>query len=199
MKIKGVDFPEPLLNALRDGRLVVFAGAGVSMGPPAGLPSFRKLAERVTEGISESITESEAVDQFLGRLEGYKGKESYQLATKLLHSSNPAPSPVYRNLLHLFHTTCPDRIITTDFECLLGQEAGAEGAPKAKSTPLQCPDLWLGSCFQGTVHKSNITWNKADRSKDMESAPWSGGLSSYHLNDRHMIWAKKRSAREAVG
>ena len=76
MRIQGVDFPEPLLNALRDGRLVVFAGAGVSMGPPAGLPSFRKLAERVAEGISESITESEAVDQFLGRLEGYKGKET---------------------------------------------------------------------------------------------------------------------------
>ena len=31
MRIGGVDFPEPLLNALRDGRLVVFAG--VSMGP----------------------------------------------------------------------------------------------------------------------------------------------------------------------
>ena len=38
MKIAGVDFPEPLLAALRDGRLVVFAGAGVSMGLPAGLP-----------------------------------------------------------------------------------------------------------------------------------------------------------------
>ena len=52
MKIKGVDFPEPLLNALRDRRLVVFAGVGVSMGPPAGLPSFCKLAERVAEGTS---------------------------------------------------------------------------------------------------------------------------------------------------
>ncbi len=31
MRIGSVDFPEPLLNALRDGRLVVFAG--VSMGP----------------------------------------------------------------------------------------------------------------------------------------------------------------------
>ena len=47
MKIGGVDFPEPVLNALRDGRLVVFAGAGVSMGPPARLPSLCKLAERL--------------------------------------------------------------------------------------------------------------------------------------------------------
>lgn len=47
MRIGGVDFPEPLLNALRDGQLVVFAGAGVSMGAPARLPSFRKLAEHL--------------------------------------------------------------------------------------------------------------------------------------------------------
>ena len=32
MNIKGVDFPPALLNALRDGQLAVFAGAGVSMG-----------------------------------------------------------------------------------------------------------------------------------------------------------------------
>ena len=31
MRIGGVDFPEPLLNALRDRWLVVFAGAGVSI------------------------------------------------------------------------------------------------------------------------------------------------------------------------
>ena len=45
MKIGGVDFPESLLNALRDGRLVVFAGAGVSMGETARLLSLCKLAE----------------------------------------------------------------------------------------------------------------------------------------------------------
>ena len=33
MRIVGVGLPEPLLNALRQGRLVVFGGVGVSMGP----------------------------------------------------------------------------------------------------------------------------------------------------------------------
>ncbi len=97
MKIKGVDFPAGLLNALRGERLVVFAGAGVSMGPPARLPSFRKLAERVTDGTGQSrarkdhgkVVESETEDQFLGRLEDCKDKESHQLATKLLHFNNP--------------------------------------------------------------------------------------------------------------
>ena len=47
MNIKGVVFPSALLDALRDGRLVVFAGAGVSMGASARLPSLCKLAERL--------------------------------------------------------------------------------------------------------------------------------------------------------
>ena len=90
MRIKGVDFPVRLLNALRDERLVVFAGAG--------LPSFCKLAERVADVTDQSrarkdygkVVESETDDQFLGgRLEDCKGKESHQLATKLLHFNNP--------------------------------------------------------------------------------------------------------------
>ena len=124
MKIKGVDFPEPLLNALRDGRLVVFAGAGVSMGPPAGLPDFRRLAEQVAEGtVQPSKTKSETDDQFLGRPQGWKGQESHH---KLPCSNSPAPAPVYRGLLQLFPATNPGRIITTRFHCLLERETGAE-------------------------------------------------------------------------
>ena len=48
MRMAGTEYPEPLLDALRDGRLVIFAGAGVSMGPPANLPGFRELARQVT-------------------------------------------------------------------------------------------------------------------------------------------------------
>ena len=102
MKIKDVIFPEPLLNALRDRWLVVFAGVGVSMGPPAGLPSFCKLAERVTEGTSQSIAGSETDDQFLGRPQGCKGEGSHH---KLPCSNNPAPSQFYRGSLQFFHAT----------------------------------------------------------------------------------------------
>ena len=123
MRIQGVDFPEPLLNALRDGRLVVFAGAGVSMGLPAELPSFRKLAERVAGRTGQSIAESETEDQFLGRPQAWKGKESHH---KLLCSNNPAPAPVYRGLLQLFPATDPGRIVATRFHGLLARKAGAE-------------------------------------------------------------------------
>ena len=79
MRIGGVDFPEPLLNALRDSRLVVFAGAGVSMGPPANLPGFRELALQVAEGTSLSIGEFEPEDRFLVRVRE-TGLDVHQIA-----------------------------------------------------------------------------------------------------------------------
>lgn len=68
MKIGGLDFPRPILNALRDDKLVVFAGAGVSMGKPASLPSFTKLAMAIAQGTGEELKENEPEDRFLGRL-----------------------------------------------------------------------------------------------------------------------------------
>ena len=41
MKLGAIDFDDRILDALRDDKLVVFAGAGVSMGPPSNLPNFK--------------------------------------------------------------------------------------------------------------------------------------------------------------
>ena len=40
---QAVNLPDALLDAQRDGKLVVFAGAGVSMGAPANFPNFAEL------------------------------------------------------------------------------------------------------------------------------------------------------------
>ena len=69
MKFADIDFPAPLLDALADGTLVVFAGAGVSCGPPAGLPSFSDLAQEIACGTGESPNQDEPEDRFLGRLQ----------------------------------------------------------------------------------------------------------------------------------
>ena len=42
-KLGTIEFDDCILDALRDDRLVVFAGAGVSMGPPSNLASFWEL------------------------------------------------------------------------------------------------------------------------------------------------------------
>ena len=62
---KEVDLPEPLINAQREKKLVIFAGAGVSMGEPSNLPDFKRLAIEVAKGIFKP-EKDEPIDRFLG-------------------------------------------------------------------------------------------------------------------------------------
>ncbi|MYI88480.1 MAG: DUF4020 domain-containing protein [Synechococcus sp. SB0672_bin_10] len=151
MRIGGVDFPEPLLNALRDGQLVVFAGAGVSMGAPARLPSFRKLAEKVAEGTDKSITASETDNQFLGRLKE-DGVRVHQRTAETLQPDNLKPNALHRNLLRLFQgKDDPVRVVTTNFDCLFEQVAEAGDLFKNKPKVFEAPALPSGSRFEGIV------------------------------------------------
>jgi len=50
MLFGSVEIPEALLEALQNNKLVVFAGAGVSMGEPANYPDFSKLAKDINRG-----------------------------------------------------------------------------------------------------------------------------------------------------
>ena len=148
MKIGGVDFPEPLLNALRDGKLVVFAGAGVSMGAPANLPSFHCLAKQVAERTGKFIKSSETDDQFLGRLKE-DGVDVRQRAAEILQPGNLEPNALHRNLLRLFQETGPVRIVTTNFDRLFEQAAG--DLFKAKPKVFEAPVLPPGNRFEGIV------------------------------------------------
>ena len=66
MILCGVNFPPKLVDAAEQGKLVVFAGAGVSMGEPSNLPSFWKLAKGIASGFG--LEPHDPLDQFLGSL-----------------------------------------------------------------------------------------------------------------------------------
>ncbi len=149
MKIGGVDFPEPLLNALRDGRVVVFAGAGVSMGQPACLPDFRRLAEQIAEGTGQSKSDAETEDRFLGRLKD-AGTDVHQRAAEILQRNNPEPTTLHLNLLRLFREPEAARAVTTNFDDLF--ERAACGEFDSKIRVFQAPALPLGNRFHGIVH-----------------------------------------------
>ena len=149
MKIAGVDFPDPLLNALRDGRLVVFAGAGVSMGAPADLPGFRRLAEQVAEGTGQSVGEAESEDRFLGRLKD-RGIDVHQRAAEILQRNDPEHTALHLNLLRLFSEPETMRAVTTNFDDLF--EQAALGHFDSQPRVFQAPALPLGNRFQGIVH-----------------------------------------------
>ena len=149
MRIGGVDFPEPLLNALWERQLVVFAGAGVSMGPPANLPGFRELALQVAEGTGLSIGEYEQEDRFLGRVQD-AGPDVHQIAAQRLQRNDLQPTELHRGLLRLYPGTEDIRIITTNFDLLF--EEAADSLFNAEPKIFQAPALPLGQRFQGIVH-----------------------------------------------
>ena len=149
MKIAGVDFPQPLLNALRDGRLVVFAGAGVSIGTPALLPDFKELARQIAEGTGLTIAEFEPEDRFLGKLKD-AGPDVHRRAAQILQANDPKSTNLHLNLLRLYTDPENVRIVTTNFDPLFEQAA----ADVFNLTPkvFQAPALPLGQRFQGIVH-----------------------------------------------
>ena len=149
MKIANVYFPELLLNALRDGRLVVFAGAGVSMAPPAGLPDFRRLANQVAEGTGESIGNAETEDRFLGRLRERRVKV-HQRAADILQWNAPKPTALHLSLLRLFGERGAVRVVTTNFDDLF--ESTALSQYDSHPRVFQAPALPLGNRFHGIVH-----------------------------------------------
>ena len=154
MKIAELDFPSPLLSALRDGELVIFAGAGVSMGEPACLPSFKELAEKIAQGTGEVLREKESErepeDRFLGRLH-QKGVKVHELAVRGLRGSNPKPTDLHRDLLRLYQKNGEQvRVVTTNFDLLF--EAAAQDVFDTVPEIFRAPALPLGRDFNGIVH-----------------------------------------------
>ena len=148
MKISGIDFPAPLLSALRDGELVIFAGAGVSMGEPACLPSFKTLAEKIAQGTGEVLQDGEE-DRFLGRLHD-KGVKVHERAVRELSRNNPKPTALHKNLLRLHQKSEQVRVVTTNFDLLF--EKAAQDVFGTVPKVSQAPELPQARNFYGIAH-----------------------------------------------
>ena len=150
----GIRFPEPVRSALRNDELVVFAGAGVSMGAPANLPDFRSLACEIAHGTGEALANSEPPDRFLGRL-AHNGVNVQDRVCRALDREGSAPNSLHRDLLRLYQSADRVRVVTTNFDLLC--ERAAEGLVADKmldTTPetFRAPALPLGHDFNGIVH-----------------------------------------------
>lgn len=66
MKCERIDFDSPLIQAIQDDSLVIFAGAGVSIGSPSNLPDFKQLTDEVSRSCSRERDEKIPIDRFLG-------------------------------------------------------------------------------------------------------------------------------------
>ena len=141
MKITDIDFPRPLLTALRNGRLVVFAGAGVSMGEPADLPDFENLARAIAKGTGSTLEQRGMEDVFLGRLHD-RGIAVHELAARELSKNNPQPTDLHKDLLRLHLAKQSVRLVTTNFDLLFERAAEDVLDQKPRSVPSSCSSSW---------------------------------------------------------
>jgi hypothetical protein len=149
MKIGSINYPDPLIRAIRRGELVVFAGAGVSMGKPAGLPNFSGLAGIIARETGEKKSDGESEDHFLGRLHK-KGLPVHSLVIKALYTSPGSATVLHYSLLRLFDNVSNIRIVTTNFDPLF-EEATKEIFGELTDV-YRSPALPVGRNFTGIVH-----------------------------------------------
>ena len=121
MKIADIEFPTPLLNALRDGKLVIFAGAGVSRGEPACLPDFKSLANTIAKEPANPCS-AEIHRRFLGELQD-DGVKVHDRAAELLSQEGLKATELHHNLLRLYSGAEQVRVVTTNFDLLFEQAA----------------------------------------------------------------------------
>ena len=153
MTVSKIRFPEPIRSALRDGELVVFAGAGVSMGSPACLPDFTTLADSIAKGSTDTRLDGETDDAFLGRLHK-SGVQVHERAARLLQTNRygnpPRPTGLHRDLVRLYPQPDKVRIITTNFDLLF--QAAAQDLFAEQPDLFRAPALPLGRAFNGIIH-----------------------------------------------
>jgi hypothetical protein len=153
LRIKGTDFHEELFKAQRQKSLVVFAGAGVSMGPPSNYPNFNglvtEIAKRVCREWSEKEGKKEPPEYFLGRLVN-ENLQVHKQVVQLLSSPDSRHKPLHEDLLNLF--TCPEdvKIVTTNFDTHF--ESAAMSVFNRMPEVFRAPALPLGNDFSGIVY-----------------------------------------------
>lgn len=147
IKIGSLEFHEDILRALQNDTLVVFAGAGVSMGSPSYLPSFERLAADIANGTGHVA--SQPLDRFLGQLH-HRKIPVHSRAAQLLAKSDSRPTALHENITSLFGDADRVRIVTTNFD--LHFETAADSIFGRVPDVYRAPALPLGYRFSGIVH-----------------------------------------------
>lgn len=147
IKLGPLAFDERIFDALSEDKLVVFAGAGVSMGPPSNFPSFEKLTHDINFGSGREV--SPPFDRFLGQLHHQK-IPVHERAAQRLTQPDSAPTSLHLDLLKLFRSADRVRLVTTNFD--LHFETAAQTLYGKEPEVYRAPALPLGSHFAGIVH-----------------------------------------------
>lgn len=177
MIIKNIEYPELLVEAIKNDKLVIFCGAGISMSEPTKLPSFNDLSEKIAELTNQAKRNVESDEQYLGRVENL-GHEVHTLVCNILTGSELQPNTNHETLIDFFKKDI--RIVTTNYDIMLESVLEKKGR---SSKRYSYPALPYGDQFSGIVHlhgdvncPSNIVLTDSDFGK---SYMYYGNVTSF--------------------
>ncbi|GAT32392.1 hypothetical protein TSACC_2790 [Terrimicrobium sacchariphilum] len=155
-----IEFPPEIIEAQNDGKLVIFAGAGISMPPPANLPDFNKLADEIGKGCRPR-RQNEPPDEYLGSLHDRgKGVRVHERAKEILLREGSRPTPLHEALLKVFPHKVPVRLVTTNFDKHFTTAAADLGIT---APTYIAPALPLGNDFEGLVYLHGACSERPDK------------------------------------
>lgn len=146
-----VELPQAVIDAHTAGKLVFFVGAGVSMDPPSGLPSFTDLARQLADLARvpfASGRDAKSLDAFLGSMPA--NFDTHTHARNLIAREGSTPNSTHAALVRLAASAGPLRIVTTNFDDHLSSAGAAAGIEISEKW--YGPALPLGDSFTGIVH-----------------------------------------------
>ena len=147
MIINNIEYPNEIIEAIQNDSLVVFAGAGVSMGSPTNLPNFLDLAKMIAEGTGKEIGEDHC-DVFLGNLKA-ENIDVNKRAAEILSGNCEKHNGMHEAIVDLFKEPEKCRIVTTNYDRMLEQVFEERSVDVSV---YNAPALPLGNDFKGIVH-----------------------------------------------
>ena len=148
MRLDNVEIPQRILEARKQGKLVIFAGAGVSMDAPSNYPDFLELAQEIGVPARPKL-QDELIDRYLGRLE-QEGVAVHDQVQRRLSLPSSRPNRLHHAIVRLFGSADSIRIVTTNFDGHF--QTAAEDIFGVAPNVYRAPTLPLGDEFTGIVH-----------------------------------------------
>lgn len=157
MYFNNINFPNQIVDAIQENKLVVFAGAGASTGKPTLLPNFENLAKKIAEGTGNIIGKNEPCEVFLGKLKA-KDIQVNELAADILSGTCLDYNPLHEAIVDLFPAPHKIRIVTTNYDKMFEKVLTDRGF---EIPVYNAPALPIGDDFNGIVHvHGNVDYPK---------------------------------------
>ena len=148
MYFNGIDFPNEIVESIKNGKLVVFAGAGASVDKPTSLPNFETLTEMIAEDTGKTLGKNDLCEVFLGALEA-QGIDARGLAAEILSGTCLEHNKLHEAIVDLFNCRDDIKIVTTNYDQMFEHvvQSRDEGIDVYNA-----PTLPLGDDISGVVH-----------------------------------------------